>query len=288
MPDPELLPPGRSIDAAVPSPDGIGGVTKRATERRRVKAASVGATAAASVAAVFAVIASGGANDALNTINPPAGKPPVTSTASGAPSAPSVPGPGVAIPPVESLVPQATLPPSIVPSTKASPRATSSPSDPTQEGEVGPPYTVTNYDASRKCDGDGPTPAQGWCSYYDGALSGKGGSTVQLAAAVCRITGQVSGTYSIDSGDQAEFSAYDAAGNQQWLWSKGHHFSTAGSELVVPAGKCIRWAVSWDVSNQAGHPLSPGTYELFARPQGEVSGGTSVTSNAGTLTFTVT
>jgi hypothetical protein len=57
---------------------------------------------------------------------------------------------------------------------------------------------------------------------------------------------------------------------------------------VVPAGKCIRWAVSWDVSNQAGHPLSPGTYELFARPQGEVSGGTSVTSNAGTLTFTVT
>ena len=288
MPDPELLPPGRSIGSAPRDNEGVTGVLRAATRRRRARVAAAGAAGLASAVVAALLIGAGGANDSLRTTNPPAGQPGVAGTNSAEPTAPQGVGTGAPAPTVTGLPSAVSVPPNVIPT--ASPRPSPSAPSPSPEPvgtEVGPPHTVTDYDASRRCDGDGPTPAQGWCSYYDGALSGKGGSAVELAAAVCRITGQGSGTYTVDSGEQASFSAYDAAGYQQWLWSKGHHFSPASSEIVVPAGKCIRWAVAWDVTNQAGHPLSPGTYELFARPQGHASGDTYVTSNAGTLTFTV-
>jgi hypothetical protein len=153
--------------------------------------------------------------------------------------------------------------------------------------EVGPPHTVTAYDPSRGCTGDGPVAAQGWCDYYDGPTSGQSGHPVELAATVCRLPGQDAHTLQVETGEQAQFSAATQE-SPQWTWSKGHHFSTYGTTFNVAAGSCLRWHVSWNVVDDAGRPLAPGVYSLVARPLAHQAGSIQAQAYLNAVYFTVT
>jgi hypothetical protein len=143
---------------------------------------------------------------------------------------------------------------------------------------------ITTYDVTRKCDGSGPTAAQGWCSFYDGATSGRAGQSVELAAALCRIPGQGTGKLDFASGMQLDFAVGRDTYPASWKWSSGHHFSSTSPTVTVPEGKCARWHVTWTVTDDKGRPLAPGDYYLDARPA--TTGSTTVETQA-SETFTV-
>src|SRR5206468_1165535 len=71
---------------------------------------------------------------------------------------------------------------------------------------VGPNHRMTAYDPARPCNGSGPSPATGWCSYYVGATAGRVGQSVVLATNVCRLPGQGAGVLQSTTGQQADFS----------------------------------------------------------------------------------
>ena len=283
MPDPELLPAGRSLEAAPVSAGGLGAVLAEARRRRRVHVGI--ASGIGSLALVVAVLLAGGVpgKDALSTTSPAHSGAPAPTTHATVAHSSSSPAPSA-----PTSRPSATVPATVagrpVPQTKPpSPRVSAH----VAGNEVGPPHSITAYDQTRTCNGDGPTPAQGWCSYYDGSTSGAAGSPVELAASVCRISGQGVGSLSVDSGQQAEFHVEDSRRSSEWTWSSGHRFSAQGTQITVAAGTCVRWSVGWNVTDQQGRPLAPGTYQLTARPYVVVSGGNSVASYTNPLTFTV-
>jgi hypothetical protein len=153
--------------------------------------------------------------------------------------------------------------------------------------EVGPPHTVTAYDPTRGCTGDGPVVAQGWCSYYDGAMSGHAGIPVELAATVCRLPGQGAHTLEVDTGEQAEFGA-STQDSTVWTWSRGHHFSSYGTTFNLQAGTCLRWHVSWKVVDDSGRPLAPGVYSLMARSLAYPPGSVQIQAYLNEVYFAVT
>ena len=125
---------------------------------------------------------------------------------------------------------------------------------------------MTSYDASRACNGTGPTPALGWCSYYTGANSGRAGQSVLIATDVCRLPGQSAAQLISDNGQQAEFSVGMKAEPDVWTWSHGRKFTSSGTSITVPPGECVEWFVTWQVVDDSGRPLPAGTYDLNATP----------------------
>jgi hypothetical protein len=293
MPDRDLMPPGRSFGPEITPPGGLEPVLGRARARRRAKAAAGSAMGGVAVVLAALVVSGGPSSDALRVTTP---------ASSGSPAVQPQPDPSQSQQPAaveqaraeaqaraSAMASAAASARAIAASLRPSPRPTASPSpvpDSAAGTEVGPPYSITSYDATRKCDGTGPTAAQGWCSYYDGALSGRGGTAVELGSAVCRLPGQGTGTLYFDSGQQAEFDVGVDTYPASWTWSRGHHFRASGSTLTVAAGSCVRWHVSWDVVDDAGKPLAPGSYYLDARPYA-TAGSAYVTTVSGEK-FTVT
>ena len=180
------------------------------------------------------------------------------------------------------------LAPLLVSGTCATP-ALAAPSHQASGNEVGPPHTTTAYDPTKGCTGDGPVAAQGWCDYYDGPASGKAGQPVELAAVVCRLPGQDTHTLQVDSGEQADFSISTQDRNDAlWTWSDGHRFSRYGTTFDVAAGSCLRWHVTWKVTDRAGRPLAPGLYHLMARPYAYQPGSIQIQAFLNVISFTVT
>jgi hypothetical protein len=156
-------------------------------------------------------------------------------------------------------------------------------------GEVGPPHMMTAYDPSRGCTGYAPVQPTGWCGYYDGAKTGRAGQHVELAETLCRLPGQGTGQLQTDNGEQAKFSVSDRDGYLKWQWSRGRHFSKAGTTFDVPAGTCVRWYVGWNVVDNAGRSLTPGAYTVDATPLAyPPAPAWAYTNAAAFVTFTVT
>ncbi len=167
-----------------------------------------------------------------------------------------------------------------------SPRPSAPPAQPDSPSS-GPEPTVTTYDARRQCGGSGPTATQGFCSYYDGALTARRGSVVQLAASVCRLPGQGSGTLRTEDGQWASFAISTNATGVLWDWSTGRRFVAEPRTFTVAAGSCLRFAVSWDLRGDDGRPLGAGDYALDAVPHAKAGTGAYV-SNKAVETFTIT
>ena len=290
MPDLDLMPPGHVLHAAPRPPAGLGDVLARAGRRRRRQRTGVVATGAAACAAVLAFsMAGGGTVDSLGVTPAHGGDGPaahvgveqeapasdttdVTQGDAGSRSGSRAEAQRPAA--ITGGVPRPQQPAAVASAPKPA------------GGEVGPPHTTTAYDATRNCDGDGPTPATGWCSYYDGATSGRPGQRVELAASICRLPGHATGRLTSDTGEQAGF-AVSRGGAVRWRWGDGHTFRNASSTIVVTSGTCVRWHVSWTVTDRAGQPLPAGSYSLTARPY-VADGNTTVIGNLGNVTFTVT
>lgn len=291
MPDRDLIPSGRSLDSAPPAASGLDGVLTRARTRRRAKLGALGGASTAVLIVAAVLVGGNGGVDALRLTNP-AHQPGGTSRPSAGPTSTgrtvaegtqAAKAGGPAGPSVSTVM--ATPPASTT--TTPDPAVSASAAPGSAQGlEVGPDHSVTSYDATRGCVGDGPAPGQGWCSYYDGATAGRSGQQVELAASICRVTGQGDGELTASSGEQADF--YIASnGLEAWSWSHGRQFATAGTTLKVAAGTCVRWHVTWDVVDNAGQPLAPGSYDFTARPAVRAAGEVYVGQNTNKLTFTV-
>jgi hypothetical protein len=298
MPELDLMPPGRSMPAAIAPRLGLGDVLARATRRRRRQQFGALASGAAACAAVLALsLASGGTVDSLRVT----------------PAHP-VDGTGMTVAPLtrdsatkgmqQGLPSDATqtqrndaagsaagsMQNGAVQRQEQAAAAAAIAQQARSGGEVGPPHTVTSYDASRGCGAVGTATAQGWCGYYDGALTGRGGQRVELAETLCRLPGQGPGTLKVDSGQQAEFVVFDKDNWRKWTWSTGHRFSKRGSTLQVATGTCLRWQVTWNVVDEAGRPLGPGTYTLDGRTRAYPAETTDhyAAADAQFVSFTVT
>lgn len=281
---PEQIPPG--LPSRVPLPAGgvtghgfaaVAATARRRRRRRAVEVAS-GSAAALAVVAALAVLPDAGARDQLTVATPP----PV---ASSGPSAASSPEPAEASPEPDDGTPQPAPTPQPTADDASSPDPAPEPTpdaeqpqpvptddagrttEPAPGSEVGPPSERTAMRQGQACDGSGPTPAQGWCSYYDGALEGERGQTVSLATAVCRIAGQGPGRLTADDGEHAAFAVGRQAARPSWSWGQGRRFSPEGTTFTVEPGECIRWFVSWDLTDDRGEALPAGEYYLEALPQ---------------------
>lgn len=146
------------------------------------------------------------------------------------------------------------------------PEASAAPPATDAEPETGPPSETVAMRSGQSCDGSGPTPGQGWCSYYDGALQGRSGETVVLATNVCRLPGQAAGRLTTPDGQHARF-AVGRTSTPVWDWRTGRRFRPEATTFVLEPGKCVRWFVRWDVTNDAGQALAPGEYYLEALPR---------------------
>jgi hypothetical protein len=293
MPSPELLPRGRSLPTAPPPAlDRVLGLARR--RRRR----QMGAAGAATVAAVVgAVLALGPASSpaTLHTVTPA-----VTPTPTSRPAPHATPASvsrhvHVARVRARAAASRAAAryaaqhPQSVgvvAPTTTQTHKTTTSATGPvTTAAIVGPRHRMTAYDPTRACDGSGPTAATGWCSYYVGATSGTAGRSVRLATAVCRLPGQATGVL-VGNGKQADFDSGVGAYPSSWRWSHGRTFARGRTSISVPAGSCVEWYVTWQVVDNAGRPLSPGSYYLDATPLMTPPGSTSAAAYNPT-TFTV-
>ena len=283
MPDPDLIPRGRAFPAA--EAPNLDAVLTGARRRRRVRAGVVGAVAGSGALVAVLLALPGASTSSLKTVTPAVGQTPPAgqhhAPAGGQPSKP----------PVIASAPAGTR--TAGPTGNAGVRAastapTSKPATTSQRPIVGPPHRTTSYDASKSCNGTGPTPATGWCSYYNGATAGRAGHSVVLATDVCRLPGQAAAVLTSDDGQQADFSAFaNRAYPSQWTWSHGRKFASAGTSITVAPGSCVEWFVSWRVVDDKGRPLAAGTYGLAATPLSSPKGNASasVQNNA---YFTVT
>lgn len=195
----------------------------------------------------------------------PAPVPPDTGTtaATGQPS-PAVP---TALP---SLVVEVR--PTASPSRSSAPSPT--PTAPSTTGGLrGPEPTFTAYEVGQDCDGSGYTAANGWCSAHSGARTARRGSTDELATSLWRLPGQAVGTLRAETGQYAEFVLTDRDGAVRWTWSRGKRFAEEPRAFTVPAGRCLRLAVTWDVRDDRGRTLPAGDYVLTSSPRLATPGG---------------
>lgn len=299
MPSPDLLPKGRSYPSVVAPP--LDGVLSSARRRRTRRAGLVGVVAAAAVSATAFAFVPHGSSASLHVVTPTV---PDHST-SPSPAAHTSTTGVVRRDPTTTTKPTGTGQGSTAQTTTQTTTTGNTDQDATghaaapaeQPGSpdqatavrriVGPPHRTTQYDPTQACAGTGPTVAQGWCSYYDGATSGKAGQSVTLSTAVCRLPGQGTGTLSSRTGRQADFAVGKNTYRPVWRWSHGRYFTQAPTSIRVPAGTCVEWYVSWRVVDNAGRRLAPGSYYLAAAPRmGDASKTASATAT-NPITFTV-
>ena len=288
MTEPEL-PPKVAAAPFRPSADGLTSAYRRSRtihHRRAIASGSAGTTLALLLLAQL-VIPSGGDNkrDSLVAASPS----PTTST-SGPPSTPAPQTPTASPSPASTTLSRTPggspgRSPAIAPS--RAPAVRVSPGMAAAGTEVGPPHEETPYDATRGCNGTGPTAANGWCSYYDGVTTAKSGTSASIATVVCRLPGQATATLTFANGQQAEFDVGPKAYPSVWTWSKGRHFATSSKPVALGAGRCIRWFITWGVRDDHGTPLPPGSYSLDASPMENQQSRTYLNAS-NPVTFTVT
>jgi hypothetical protein len=262
MPDFDLIPRGRTLAPGTAPP--LDSVLRGARRRRRVRASAVGVVAGASAIVAVLLAAPGPSSGSLKSVTPaikpappsgqhrtPASAAPTTAHATTGQSSRSASG--------GSAGGGAAIAGS--PATRSG-----AASGANAKGIVGPPHRMTSYDASRACNGTGPTPALGWCSYYTGATSGSAGQSVLIATDVCRLPGQSSAQLTSDNGQQAEFSVGPSAYPSLWTWSHGRRFTSTGTSITVAPGECVEWFVTWRVVEDDGRPMPAGTYDLITDP----------------------
>lgn len=298
MPDQDLLPRGHVLQAAPRPPAGLGDVLVRAGRRRRRQQAGALATGAAACAAVLAfTMATSGPVDSLGVTPATGNGHGVLTTNTAQPKADDAHAPAAVDGAVGSGSSGVSAGSGEQPAATGDGQqaATTAGTGATAQntragGEVGPPHTMTEYNASRGCSGTWSNPAEGWCGYYDGSISGAAGKRVELAETLCRLPGRGNGKLLSEGGQQADFALFQNA-YEKWKWSTGHRFAKRGTSIAVPEGSCVRWSVTWTVVDAHGRPLPRGAYDLSAKPDmypSEATGPAWVGVDANPVTFTVT
>lgn len=256
---------------------GYDGSRTAATRRRRRQLALAGGGATTlSALLVGALLLPGpGGPQVLGPAQPPAPTAEPSGTATSRPTPqPGSPTPFASgVPGPLATVLGALSRPSRSPGPTGSPRPATTPSPdsrpaPANPGEPisGPEPTFTAYDVGQDCDGSGYTAANGWCSAHSGARGARRGTTVELATSMCRLPGQPDGQLRAASGQYAEFVVTDQAGAGVWTWSRGKRFTEDARTFTVPAGRCLRLAVAWDLRDDRGREVSAGDYVLTSSP----------------------
>jgi hypothetical protein len=285
MTEPPLPPKVPSAPFAA-APEGLTsaiGRSRQIQRRRALVTGSAGTTFALLLLAVLIAPGSGhGPQDRLviASATPTAG----TSAPSGAPLPQTKGSSSPSASPASSPSPsgRGTAPGTPEPTVQPSPTTA-----PVLGSEVGPPHEETAYDATRGCNGTGPTATNGWCSYYDGDTTAKSGTSATIATAVCRLPGQPTATLTFANGQQADFDLGPKTYPAVWTWSKGRRFAASSPPITLAAGRCVRWFVTWGVQDDHGTPLPPGSYYLDASPMEDRQPGAYV-DTVNPVTFTVT
>jgi hypothetical protein len=283
MPSPDLLPKGRTFPTV--SPPALDVVVDKAVRRRRVRAVAVGTVCAGVSVIAGLLLTTGTSANSLKVVTPAVG-PSASARPSVAPTLEAIGGDPSAHPPQHRQPPAGTQPYAVAAATPSGP---SGQAPPLREGPgiIGPPHRMVRYDATRGCNGTGPTAASGWCSYYDGATSGTAGQVVELATAVCRLPSAGSGTLVADDGRQADFDVGVDAYPASWTWSHAERFARGTTSVAVAAGSCVEWYVTWNVADDAGRPLHAGTYYLDATPLAQPSNANASATAYNPQRFTV-
>lgn len=256
MPDLDPLPTPRR--PALPPREGDwDDMTRRVGRRRRARLAAAGGMAAATVA--IAVLVSVTSPDLDRLVADP-----VTSGSASPTAAETVPPPTPESPspvaPPTSPAPGATSEPVAEPSATAAPSPTA---EPTSEPS-GPPHatmrrTEVAFEATRGCtpgSGEGP----GWCVRVPPNATAQAGDPRDYVLDYCRLTGSGAATITFHSVYEIWF--HVARGSDPVYVYGDETWSPATHSTVVRAGRCARWTLTWDATDEDGLPLRPGDYDV--------------------------
>lgn len=105
------------------------------------------------------------------------------------------------------------------------------------------------------------------------------GDSYALNLDLCVAVGARARRFSYDTTQEADLWVATTAISPEtlWSWSLGQQFPADEHHLDIAAGECIKWTVLWDGTDEAGEPLPPGNYRLFAKSLAEQAGQSSTT-----------
>jgi hypothetical protein len=112
---------------------------------------------------------------------------------------------------------------------------------------------------------DGSDPSGGvledrWCWGYGVGPAEAG--TRSFHANLCRTLDAGAGTLHFPPGppvDVVVMTDRDGGNREYWRWSRGQTFGQA-APVTVEAGECAVWTVTYDLADDRGKPLPPGSY----------------------------
>ena len=286
------LPPFGAEPAFAADEDTYARLTGRAAGRRRRRLAATSAAAVVAVAFAWAGgPAANGRSGLSPTDDPPSASPAPSSTAEPEPRPTGAPGPAAS-----------PTPGGPGPSAEPTPEPTADPTtEPTPTGDSGcgrhadgwtdchapggPPATPrpewhessTMSDAALAgCAQDERETAEGWCFRFLGPESTTSGVETDFSAELCRISEHRGSDLSyaefakdrelailLSSGDR------DGDGEIDHVASSFHGLRNASHRRYIPAGRCLRWSVTWNGIADDGRVLPPGEYSLSVMLLGE-------------------
>jgi hypothetical protein len=136
--------------------------------------------------------------------------------------------------------------------------------------------TTRQYAARPKIDRTDPytnpdlvcvnAPEQAWCTSGIADASGAMDGIYRFTYTVCRRINTGTGTLSFDTTQEADFSATDVEHDDTvWTWSAGQRPPRDDHEVVINAGNCIDWTVTWNGLDDYGQYPPRGEYTMTAR-----------------------
>lgn len=101
------------------------------------------------------------------------------------------------------------------------------------------------------------------------------GDTVHLQLELANH-GPFDDAFDAPDGEAARFLVFDAFGTL--VWNSSLHFPPSGVRTIwdLPAGHTLITASEWDVTDDAGDPVPPGTYTIVAQWRGHLESGVGV------------
>lgn len=279
MPDLDPLPPAPRRPSLPPRPGDLDDLRRRAVRRRAGRYGAAGSAVA--VAAAVTVLLGNGPHGSHTIVADPDDPPPGATATATAPATPGASGSAEPSPVGEPTSAPAEPVPSHAPTGRPTPTATAAPSPSASSVPPAEPHLSVARDEVAYTPGgcSGALQGPGWCVRLPASRSVQAGEPSDYLAYACRLPGSGGGTMTFYSRDELYFTVSDQESRERFR--HGGTGTAPTHSVAVPAGRCARWTMTYDTTDQAGRPLEPGDYSGSMSVYAVFSGATTGSSSQG-------
>jgi hypothetical protein len=118
-------------------------------------------------------------------------------------------------------------------------------------------------DSRRDCEKQYAAPDVVLCDRADGPATLKAGEPARFVFEVCAGAGREQ-TVPYPGSAEAKAEIVTDPDRDQFWQASPERGGPGAHDVVIPAGRCLRYTVRWDGKDTAGHPLPPGRYVFSA------------------------